>query len=231
MREQRKHTPQEAADIIGISRRSLQNEENRIKGTTVTPFYLEVFSLLYNVSPYTLLGLRQPLIDPLRTVDDTLSMYMNAIISSLYVEDDPEKIEYLGVIAKIAALSDEMHRKLVDFLKYNTKLFADVFCQDILNLSAAHDNSWRGKIIERTYIQETNSTTKERCNMYTSLLHALNHLESRRSPRLKELAQLSALEGVMGQKVRSVMYAIIAVAEFPKSEKAFRSDIDSFHNP
>lgn len=231
IREQKKHTPQEAADIIGISRRSLQNEENKIEAITVDPFYLEVFSLLYNESPYTLLGLNPPLIDPLRTVDDTLSMYMNAIITSLYVEDDPEKIEYLGVIAKVATLSDDMQRKLVDFLKCNTKLFADVFRQDVLKLPAAHDNSWRGKMTDRVFIQDTSPTAKERCNMYTSLLRALNHLENRRSPRLKELAQLSALDGTMGQKVRKVVYALIALAEFPRVEKALRSDIDSCFNP
>ena len=43
IREKNNHTPAEAADIIGISRKSLQNEENKNEETDVDPFYLEAF--------------------------------------------------------------------------------------------------------------------------------------------------------------------------------------------
>ena len=95
IRKQMNHTPQQAADAIGISRKTLQIEESKRDATDVDPFFLEVFSLLYCVSPYQLLGLEAPIIDPLRNVDDSISKYINAIISTLYKEDDPEKIAFL----------------------------------------------------------------------------------------------------------------------------------------
>lgn len=229
-REKKKHTPQEAANIIGISRKSLQNEENKVEKTNIDPFYLEAFSLLYDESPYTLLGLKQPIIDPLRTVNDSLSMYMNAIITSLYVEDDLEKIEFLEVITRIAMLSDDMQRKLVDFLKSNTKLFVKVFRQDVLKTPAAKDDSWRGKTIEKERVLKKDLCPRadERGNLYMNLLSALENLENRRSPRLEELAQLVALDEPTARKVRRVLSALIEDAEFPRVEKkSARSDIDS----
>lgn len=232
IREKKKHTPQEAADIIQISRSSLQDEENKVEETNVDPFYLEAFALLYNESPYTLLGLKPPIIDPLRTVDDSLSMYMNTIITSLYIENDPEKVEFMKVITKIATLSDDMQRKLVDFLKSNTKLFTEVFKQNVLKTPAAKDGSWRGKMIERVLIKDLSPEANARRNLYVNLLSALQHLENRRSPRLEELAQLVALDEATARKARSVLSAIIVDAGFPRAEeKSVRSDIDSILKP
>ena len=226
IRKQMNHTPQQAADAIGISRKTLQIEESKRDATDVDPFFLEVFSLLYCVSPYQLLGLEAPIIDPLRNVDDSISKYINAIISTLYKEDDPEKIAFLRVLVKIAALSDDAQSRLISFLKYNTKLFSKAFRMNILTMPIAEDNSGRCRMIERKYRWTPNSETESFHNLCVDTLRVLEHLEMRRSLRLKELAQLATLEGETAMKVRIVLSAIVEVAEYPRVDRTSNRDVE-----
>lgn len=216
IREKKNHTPAEAAEIIGISRKSLQNEENKNEETDIDPFYLEAFSLLYNESPFTLLGLPEPAAEPFRDLDDTISKYINAIFASLYIEDQPEKIEFLEVIAKIAALSDNNHNKLISFLKKNTRLFPEVFKQNVLNNPTAKDYSWRKKTLELSYYRNNLSPAaiKQRI-IFAHAYRMVENLEKRRSPRIEELAQFAVSDGETGKKVKKVLYEIIESAGYP----------------
>lgn len=121
------YTYDELAEIIGISRKLLYDQEHRandfekklkkIKESNrssysrnyynIDPFYLEAFSLIYKKSPYLLLGRDHEYekMFQITRLDLYIYRYRDSIMKFWFVPNSKEHLEYLEVITGLGRLS------------------------------------------------------------------------------------------------------------------------------
>ena len=221
-REQRNYTYQEVAEMIGVSHKTIQSQENIKFATKVDPFYLEVFSLIYDQLPHAMLGIQGPLVCPFVTVENQYSGYCNVIINTLYLNHDLDKLEHLEVITKIAKLTEPKYRVLMRFLK-DLSIFDTVYSTDPLLVPEANDNSW-GKI-EKVLREDQRGTVEYKLQFtFWEAVLVLKDLECRNSERLRLLAQMA----IADSKVRGFLKNVMIDANYPRDPKSLRKyDVDS----
>ena len=93
---------EELAEIIGVHRKIIRQLEEPSPNAVVDPFYLEALSLIYYEDPYTLLGLKPVLKNPLRANRTTHADY---IMNTLTAYPSGKMEDYLQTFGKIAGLT------------------------------------------------------------------------------------------------------------------------------
>ena len=202
----------ELAEVIGVHRKNitrLETPKYSSEGnatSTVDPFYLETLALIYYVDPYTLLGLKPALKNPLRYEQIPHADYiMNALMA--YPNDQMEK--YLQVFGKIAMLakgqSDTLWNDLARlpvFMRLKEHK-TDIRCEQPFLQNPSPFDFPLDKRDTREY---------KRAELIQSVFFELKVLKVRSPSKLRQLAFWTAA----GEKILDILYAILILGEFPE---------------
>ena len=224
-RIRRQVTLSEVAHKLGVCHKTIQLQESKNEPTTVDPFFLEAFSLVYHMYPYELLNLppKHP-VNPFLSLDDTTSKYSNVIINTLWDGEDPNKLSLLKAITTIGRLTYERYDYFMSFLT-ETRSFKKVFEINPLDCKAADDHSWRG--LFRTVVGKVDDRNSDLYQTTYTLWEAflvIHDLEFSDPVRLKNLARLALCDEECAKKLA---YLVLEIG-YPKDPKSLRNyDVDS----
>lgn len=198
-----------------MNHRAIQRQENknirnepcndRDKLDDIDPFYLEAFSLIYQKSPYELVGVKNPhLICPMASLNDLAPKCTGLIVRNLFDKNDPDKLAYLETITKIGKLKTQKYKKLISFLKDTS--IGHVFEIDPCNyLSEKYDTQ---QVPQHPLSLEPNLYLSNDYHQSYILWDAcllLNDLERHNPMRLHTLAQLSLCDEKCAKALRGLM--------------------------
>lgn len=220
LREKNHYQDDHVAELLGVSRKSIHNQEKKNEHTNIDPFYLEAFSLIYRTSPYELIGLPNPhRICPFTSLEDKSLKLCNVIINSLYDEQNPDKLAALTTIVKIGKLHYPQYSVLKSFFA-ELVAFRNVFAQDPLKSPLAEDDKWRGTIPPSiTDIASFDSDTYNTKRLYWETYLLLEDLYIHNPARLNDLAQLSLCDDQTLAKLTYFMQEL----GYPKDPKSLNS--------
>ncbi|MBQ8241716.1 MAG: hypothetical protein IJZ38_12970 [Bacteroides sp.] len=210
----------EVASRLEVTHRALQKQEKNNTATTVDLFYLEAFSLLYQVSPYILLGKKEPhLPTPMTFLNRKITQYHCFIMEHLYVYNDDDKLKHLELITKIAKLTPEKYECLVSFL-VNTKTFFDITKKDPTEYIETQ-NPFYFFISTKPKLAASQRDTKEfwKRKVYWDAKCVLDDIVNREPERLQVLANLAACNKAA---VAQLLYILTQIG-FPRDHKSFRT--------
>ena len=240
-REESGYTQEQVAELLDVTHRAIQRQERKNVHDTaldnthkkalvdIDPFYLEAFSLIYNKSPYELLGLKSPhLACPTMSFNDRVFKYSDLIITTLFDTNDPEKLAHLETITKIGKLKLEKYRQLISILKDTTAISRILEIEPLDHLPENH-NRWRKT--QHPFITGQNLSDPEeyqRWYVFCDAHHVLDDLERHNPIRLRTLAQLALCDAKSAKALRSFIFDI----GFPKDAKSLHNyHVDKLLSP
>lgn len=223
-RERKELSLNQVANKLGVSHKAIQREENKIGSTTVNPFYLEAFSLIYSANPYDLLNKRPKyLICPFCSRIDPRSRLYNVIYNNLFDENDWDKLNYLKTITTIGKLREEKYRLFVSFLT-ETSSFKDIFNSNPLESKIADDDSRQKSILNHIKpVENRNTEMYQKMYILVEANLLLEDLMYKNPERLLDLARFSLFNQSCAKKLSYFVQEI----GFPKDKKSLRRyDVD-----
>lgn len=208
------------AELLDNNHKAIQRQEAKNTSADIDPFYLEAFSLIYNQSPYELIGLESPhLRCPTASPNNRVFLYSDIIITLLFDVSDPEKMSYLETIIKIGKLKQAKYRQLMTLLK-NTTAFSQIFEIDPLNYLPKEHTNWRE--IRTPLGLHSNECKPDEYAQRHILWEAclvLEDLERHNPIRLYTLAQLALCDIKSAKTLRG----LILDFGFPKDARSLRN--------
>lgn len=219
-REARGYKQEQVANFLNVNHRSIQRQEGKNAPSAIDPFYLEAFSLVYNTSPYELLGLKgNHLFCPILSLDDQPFKFSDIIITTLFDANDPDKLAYLATITKIGKLKLEKYRQLISILEETTAI-SQVFEIDPLDKLSEDHNKWRDKRIPLLlYPEKCDPNEYSQRHIFWDACLVLDDLEQHDPMRLRTLAQLALCDVKSAKALRSLVLDI----GYPKDARSLRN--------
>lgn len=225
LREKNHYQEDHVAELLGVSRKSIHNQEKKNEYTNIDPFYLEAFSLICRTSPYVLIGLANPhRICPFTSLEDKGLKLCNVVINSLYDEQNSSKLAALAAIVKIGKLHYPQF-KILKSIFTELSAFKDIFEQEPLESPLAEDGKWRGAIPPSlTNIEKFDSDTYNTKRLYWETYLLLEDLYVHNPARLHALAQLALCDTQTLAKLTYFMQEL----GYPKNSKSLNTySVDS----
>ena len=203
-------TLQEVAFELNVSHAAILDQEKIEEKYTIDPFYLEAFSILYDVQPMILLGFRKErAFDPMRAIGNEFDQWQNIIFNSLYMERSPLKTEFLHALAVIGAMKYNVLMILAEIFKTIPSL------KHIPEIQLSDDNykllrdkyDWMDdytKLLPMGADPESQQYKDRRVYLYARTV--IDDLLYKRSPVLRLMAQLS----VCDEDIMKLVIAIVS---------------------
>lgn len=219
-RKASKFSQEHVAEFLNVAHKSIQRQEEKNKQTDIDPFYLEAFSLIYQKSPYTLLGYQNPhFFCPFKSSNSQASKFSNVIISTLYDENSQDKLAYLETITRIGKLKLQKYKQLVSFLR-DTTSFIQLFDRNPLDSPNAICDEWRKKQLPPLLDSDQhNSNEYNLRRVFWEAYYVFDDLEQRNPVRLFTLAQLALCD----IKIANALSVLILDIGYPKDPKSLRN--------
>lgn len=210
---------------IDVTKEESDTAENKNSEPYVDLFYLEAFSLIYHINPYDMLGLKNPhMVDPLGSLDNPSSKYCNVIFSSLYDENDSEKLERLENITLIGKMNDKAYEKFYQhiFSLKDMKAFKKVLDLEPLEDPSAENYAWMNYSLP-TYLRSYQAGSDVH-RIFLEAKMATQDLMSRQPERLRVLAQLSLGDKSVATMLRIMLSDDAGLPVDPRSLKRYAID-------
>lgn len=219
-RNARGYKQEHVAEFLDNNHKAIQRQETKNAPADIDPFYLEAFSLIYNQSPYELLGLESPhLRCPTAAPNGRVFKYSDIIITTLFDASDPEKISYLEAIIKIGKLKLAKYKQLINILK-DTTVISQVFATDPLSKLPKDHNKWREKRVPLLlHPNECDPNEYAQRYVFWEACLVLDDLERHNPMRLHTLAQLALCDTKGATMLRGLMLDI----GYPKGARSLRN--------
>lgn len=207
------------AEFLDCNHKAIQRQEEKNAPATIDPFYLQVFSLIYNQSPYELLGLENPhLRCPFTSSNNRVFKYSDIIITTLFDTSNPEKISYLKALTKIGKLKLAMYKQLMNILK-DTAIASQVFAIDPLDNLPEKHSEWRDKRYSML-LHPDRCTPDEfaQRHVFLDACLVLDDLERHNPVRLRTLAQFALLDA----RYATILTGLLLDFGYPKDARSLR---------
>ena len=208
------------AEFLDNDHKAIQRQEAKNAPTDIDPFYLEAFSIIYNQSPYELLGFKSPhLRCPTASPNNRVFKYSDIIITMLFDASDPAKLSYLETITKIGKLKLTKYRQLINILR-DTTVISQVFATDPLSKLPKDHNKWREKRVPLLlHPDECDPNEYAQRYVFWDACVVLDDLERHNPMRLHTLAQLALCDTKGATMLRGLMLDI----GYPKDARSLRN--------
>lgn len=196
---------EELAEIIGVHRKIIRQLEEPSPNSVVDPFYLEALSLIYYEDPYTLLGLKPALINPLRM---NRTSHADYIMNTLTAYPSGKMENYLQAFGKIAQLTrgqfDQLRQILRNFPAFKgvKKNLEKISCEQRFVLEPSPI---------RFSIDQRESPEYKRAVFIERVCFEIRALDVTDHHRLRLMATWVA----GGEQILEVLYAIMILGGFP----------------
>lgn len=208
------------AELLEVNHKIIQRHEKINDLTDIELYYLEAFSLIYGVSPYSLLGLENPhAICPFTSLNTQASIYSDIIMTTLFQIDNPNKLDYLKTLTQIGKLKQAKYKKLMSYFT-DTSTFSQIFEKDPLASMPETSQDWRKDGLPLLGLRDGCDPAKyAHRHTYWEAHLLLDHLERYNPIRLRTLAQLALCD----PQIAHALKVMILDFGYPK-------DLRSLHN-
>ena len=205
------YTQEQIAKLIGCTHAMIHHQEQKIGLKTLDLFYLEAFSLIYQITPKALLNLEKKQIQPaLLSRENDLCRCQDLVLSSLHDPERIRKADYLQSVFILTQMNAPAYDQLAELFKLVPAL-NEILTVAYENHPLYGDVSHAKKDLCSDKLPHPGITDEDFLLLYAEAFQGLEHMIDTHSPWLSFIARYAAAP----HQISTLLMDILTIGRFP----------------